>query len=86
MLSLNEPTNRMQLVEVMLRGIEEVKLFLLAKPDKDRALTKPNLISYALIKLTKTGGIYAKGIEKWEKRPPQDRRKWAKLSAHLVKD
>ena len=86
MLSLNEPTNRMQLVEVMLRGIEEVKLFLLAKPDKDRALTKPNLISYALIKLTKTGAMYAKGIEKCQKSPLQDGIKWAELSAHMVKD
>ena len=54
----------------ILRGIKEVKIFLLDNPEEDRALTEPNLISYALIKLTKTGGIYAKGIEKWQKRPP----------------
>ena len=66
---------RMQPVEFMLTGIKEVQLFLLSNLDKDRALTKPNLISYALIKIAKTGGIYAKGIEEWQKRPPQDRRK-----------
>ena len=47
-------------------------------------MTDPNLISYALIKLTKTGGVYAKGIEKWQKRPPQDRQKWNKFLVHMV--
>ena len=61
----------------MLRVIKEVQLFLLANTDEDCTLTEPNLISYTLIKLTNTGGMYAKGIEKWQKRPPQDRRKWA---------
>ena len=48
----------------MQRGTEEVKLFLLANPDKYLSLTEPKVISYALIKLTKTGGMYARGIEK----------------------
>ena len=64
LLRLNNPMHRMQPVEVMLRGIKELQLLLLANIDEDRALTKPNLISYTLIKLTKTGGMYAKGIEK----------------------
>ena len=70
----------------MLIGIKEVQLFLLANPDEDRALTDPNLISYALIKLTKTRGMYDKGIKKWQNRTPQDRIKWVKLSAHMVED
>ena len=53
----------------MLTGIKEVQLFLLYNLEKYRALTKPNLISYALIKLAKTGGVYAKGIKNWQKRP-----------------
>ena len=69
LLQLNEPINILQPVEVMLRGIKEVQLLPLANPYKDRTLTEPNLISYALIKLTKTGGIYTKGIEKWHKHP-----------------
>ena len=67
MLRLNYPMNRVQTVKVMLRGITEVKIFLLFNPDKDRALTEPNLISYALIKLTKPGGMYAKGIKNCQK-------------------
>ena len=62
----------MQPVEVMLRGIEEVQLFLLANLGEELALKDPNLISYALINLTKTGGMYAKGIYKCQNRTPQD--------------
>ena len=39
LLRLKNSMNRMQTVEVMLRGIKEVKIFLLVNPDKDRALT-----------------------------------------------
>ena len=76
MICLNKPMNRTQPVKFMIIVIKEVQLFLLSNPDEDRALTDPNLISYALIKLTKTGGMHAKGIKKWQKSPPQDRRKW----------
>ena len=86
MLCLNEPMNRMQAVEIMLRVIKEVKLFLLYNPAKERALTEPKLISYALIKLTNTRGMHAKGIEKWQKRPPQDSSKWSELFSHMVED
>ena len=55
LLGLNKPMKQMQPVKLILTGIDEVQLFLLDKPDKDRALTEPNLISYALIKLKKTG-------------------------------
>ena len=65
LLCLNETMKLIQWVEVMLIVIEEVQLFLLSNPDKDRALTEPDLIIYALIKLTKTGGVYSKGKEKW---------------------
>ena len=68
----------------MLRGIKEVQLFLLSNPDKERTLTEPNIISYALIKLTKTGGMYAKGIDKWKNQPPQDHQKWSELLAHTI--
>ena len=51
LLRLNEPTKQKQLVKLVLIGIEEVQIFLLANPDLYRALTEPNLIIYALIKL-----------------------------------
>ena len=86
LLSLNETMNQLQPVKVMLCGIDEFQLSLLDNPDKYRALTEPKLISYSLIKLSKTGRIYAKGIKKWHKRPTQDRRKWDELSAHMIED
>ena len=55
LLHLNKSMNRMQPAEVILRVIEEVQLLPLANPDKDRTLIETNLISYALIKLTKPG-------------------------------
>ena len=63
LLSLNDPMKQMQLVELMLRGIGEVQIFLLANPDKCCALSEPNLISYALIKLTKTASYAERGAK-----------------------
>ena len=85
LLRLNQLMNQMQMVKVVIRVIEEVPLLLLANPNKDCTLAYPNLICYALIKLTKTGGIYSKGIERWQKRPPQDCQQWDELSVHIVK-
>ena len=65
-------------------GIEEVHLFLLDNPDKECTSANPKLIIYALIKLTKTGVMYAKVIEKRKKRSQKDWQKWAKLSARIV--
>ena len=64
LLRLNEPMNRSRPIEVMLRGIEEVQIFLLANPEEDCQLSEPNLIGYALIKLSKCGGMYAKALER----------------------
>ena len=86
LIRLNKTMNIMQPVEVILRLIEEVQLLLSANPDEEWALTEPNLTSYLLIKITKIGRIYAKGIEKWQKRHTQDSRKWSEFLAHLVED
>ena len=62
LLRLNEPMNRSHPIEVMLQGIEEVQIFLLVNPEEDRQLSEPNLIGYALINLSKCGGMYAKAL------------------------
>ena len=41
---INEPMNRSHPIEMILRGIEEFQIFLLAKPKEDRQLSEPNLI------------------------------------------
>ena len=69
---LNEPMNRSHPIKVMLRGIEEVQIFLLANPEEDLQLSEPNLIEYTLTKLSKCGGMYAKSLERWNKVLPKN--------------
>ena len=60
-----------QPVEVVLRTTEEVQMLLMAHPDGYRKLNDVNLISYAMIKLSKCGGLYNKYVEMAE----QDQRR-----------
>ena len=73
-------------IEVMLRGIEEVQIFFLANPEEYRQLSEPNLIGYALIKLSKCGGIYAKALERLNKVLPKIRKKWAIFRKHMINE
>ena len=77
---------RIHPIQVMLRGIEEVQIFLLANPEEYRQLSKPNLIKYALIKLSKCGGMYAKSLEQWNKVIPTNRKKWAIFRKHMINE
>ena len=61
-LHINNPMDLNQPVDVMLRATEEVQMFLLAHPKAVQELADTNLISYTLIKLNKTGGVYAKSL------------------------
>eukprot|EP00978_Attheya_sp_CCMP212_P030013 scaffold108912_cov35-Attheya_sp.AAC.7 len=74
-------------VEVMLvRSIEEVQMFLLADAEENQAMTEVQLIKYDLIKLSKTGGLYAKAIEHWNARDPKDRRAWVDFKTHMIEE
>ena len=57
--------DRNQPTKVMVHLIEEVQIFLLASPEEGHQLTEINLIIHVLIKLSETGGIYAKPLENW---------------------
>ena len=61
-----------QPIKVILRNIEQVQRFLLQNPEEGRQLTQVNLIGYAVIKLSKTGGMYQKALEKWNLRDVDD--------------
>ena len=74
LLRLNKPMNHNHPIEVMLRGIEEVKIFLLANPKEDHQLSEHNLIRYTLIKISKCRGLYAKVLERWNKVIPTSRK------------
>ena len=63
-------------IEVILRSLEEVQMFLLASPEENRELTEVNIINHTLIKLLETGGFYTKAVEIWNSRLVADRRKW----------
>ena len=83
-LRLNKPMNRSHPIELMLRGIEEVQIFLLTNPEEDRQLFEPNLIGYALIKLSKCGGMYATDLDRWNKVLSKNRKKWAIFRKHII--
>ena len=58
LLRLNNPMDQNISIEVTLRSLEEVQIFLLASLEENRELAEVNLIDQALIKLSYTGGFY----------------------------
>ena len=62
LLLLNNTMDRNLPVEVMIRDIEDVQRFLLANPAEKMELTDVQLYTHGLIKLSKTGGLYAKTL------------------------
>ena len=61
LLRLNKPMDCNMTIEVMLRSLEEMQIFLLASPEENRELTEVNLIDRALIKLPKNGRLLHEG-------------------------
>jgi hypothetical protein len=86
LLILQQPMDRNNPVEVMLRAIEEVQMFLLADMEENQEMTEVQLIKYGLIKLSKTGGLYVKAIEHWNARDPKDRRAWVDFKTHMIEE
>ena len=73
-------------VEVMIRDIEDVQRFLLANPAKKMELTDVQLCTYGLIKLSKTGGLYAKANERWNQKELHIRQKWIEFKTHFIEE
>ena len=84
LLHLNDLMDSDMQIEVMLRSLEEVQMFLLAIPEENRELTEVNLIDHTLIKLSDTGGFYRKAMEKWNGRMVDDQWKWATFRTVMV--
>ena len=59
---LLEPMGRNAPIEIMLRDIEDVQMFLLAHPEGKKEISETQIINYVMIKLSKTGGMYVKGM------------------------
>ena len=86
LLRLNEPMNRSYPIELMLRGIEEFRIFPLVNPEEYHQLSEPYLIGYALIKLSKCEDMYANSLERWNKVLPKNRKKWAIYCKHIINE
>ena len=84
LMRLNDPMDRNQPVEVMLRAMEEIQMFLMAHPDGDREMSDVNLISYGTIKLSKCGGLYTKAMERWQAKALDDKKLWANFRTHYI--
>ena len=59
-------------------------MFLMAHPDGDQELSNVNFIIYAMIKLSKCGGLYTKAIERWNSKNKSDKKIWKNLRQHLI--
>ena len=73
-------------IEVMIRDIEDVQRFLLANPADKMELTDLQLCTHGLIKLSKTGGLYAKVTERWNQKEPQERQQWMEFKTHYIEE
>ena len=49
-------------------------------------MSESQLINYAMIKLSKTGGMYAKGMTRWRQRDIKDKKKWREFVQFMVKE
>ena len=84
LLVLHNSMDRNLPVEVMLKDIEDVQRFLLANPVNKMEMSQVQLILYGLIKLSKTGVLYAKAVERWNAKDLYLRQVWLNFKTHFV--
>ena len=49
-------------------------------------LTDVQLCTHGLIKLSKTGGLYAKAKERWNQKELQERYQWMEFKTHYIEE
>ena len=86
LLHLNSPMDRNLPVEVMIRDIEDVQRFLLANPANKMEITDVQLCTHSLIKLSKTGGLYAKATERWNQKELNIRQQWMEFKTQFIEE
>eukprot|EP00804_Cyclotella_cryptica_P030999 CCRYP_013582-RA/>CCRYP_013582-RA protein AED:0.56 eAED:0.40 QI:0/-1/0/1/-1/1/1/0/562 len=82
---LHEPMDRTLPPEMMIRGMEEIQIFLAQDPEGNKELSDATLIQFALIKLSKSG-LYAKAIERWNAKDIADRSTWTDFKQHIISE
>ena len=68
----------------MIRATEEVQMIPMAHPYGYCKLSNVDFISYAMIKISKCGGLYTKAIERWQSKTKEDKNIWAHLCKNLI--
>ena len=68
----------------MIRDIEDVQRLLLANPAENMEMTDMQLCTHGLIKLSKTGGLYASATEKWNLKDRTIRQQWMEFKTHFI--
>ena len=81
---LQNPMDRNLPIEVMIKDLEDVQRFLLANPEEKMELTEVQLITRALIKLSKTGGLYSRATERWKAKELAERQVWMNFKTHYI--
>ena len=71
-------------IKVMIRNIEDVQRFMLATPADKMEQSDVQLCTHGLIKLSKTGGLYAKAIERWSIRDLHIRQNWREFKRVFI--
>ena len=72
--------------EVMIRDIEDVQRFLLAKPAENMELTDVQLCTNGFIKISKTGGLYANATERWNLKDRTICQQWMEFKTQFISE
>ena len=86
LLHLNNPMDRNLTVEVIIRDIEDVRRFLFSNPSNNMELTDVQLCTHGLIKLSKTGGLYANATERWNLKDRSIRQQSMEFKTHFISE
>ena len=70
----------------MIRDIEDVQPFLLANPADKMELSNVQLCTHGLIKLSKTGGLYAKATTQWNQKDLKEQQQWMGFKTHYIEE
>ena len=84
LLHLNSPMDTNLPVEVTIRDIEDMQRFLLSNPADNMELTDMQIFTHGLIKLSKTGGLFANTNERWNLKDRSIRQQWMEFKTHFI--
>ena len=84
LVKMETPMIRDEPIEVVLRMMEEVQLFLLAHPEGGHEMTEVQLIRNVIMKMRDLGGVWTRPLEKWLVEPVLTRQTWTYFKTFMV--